>query len=362
MPSPRTKEQLENLLAKISDKKNKKKEKKEKKKTKVLEKKKTIQKEKKEKTRVRAKVKKEKKLEKLKEKKLVEKRIKKFIFRGPRHRFHSMDLRYLKRKANNKRRYDAISDMCNSVKAQYESNGGIFRPVFPYLVVIACNEVILNRDRLFSTKEKAMSRLNDLYDSSELNIEFPVLYTRPENRGGIVESNFEYLILEDSKITNNKDIFVARNEVGKFVEHETNDENWSVVYVKPFNVEETFTVLFKDKVKRNYQTFIDIYEDLVMDDCYNNLNMKRLMVLDNKLLIQFDDDRDYVTVLCKCIEDSTRLYNVIKERTIKDKIKTIIFFGFVAESLKGDCLKKLSSHTGVKLDKLKAVTHFPQNR
>ena len=359
MPAPRTKDKILELTNSISERKRKKKEKDKIKSEKIKEKKKIKLIESKEKKKERRKLKKEKEKEVIKIKKAIVNRKRVFILKSARSRFRTMDLRYINKKANNKRRYNVISEVCNSIKLQFEKNGCITRPVFPYMVVISCNGVVVKRDRLYSSKEKALLRIGDLYGSSSSDIVFPVMYTKQHGESEISECLYEYMILEK---TDEKNPFVSRNEFGKFVEHDTNDQDWNICYIKQFDIEETFTVLYKGGKKENYMTYTDIYEDLIMDDCRNKLNIKRLMVLDNKLLIQFDDYRGYVVVLCKSILDSTRFYNMVKTNVKKDKIKTITFFGFVSESLKDDYFSMLSEHTGLSLKKIKELTHFPQNR
>ncbi len=175
-------------------------------------------------------------------------------------------------------------------------------------------------------------------------IKFPVRYI---NIGKLVNANYELFIIKrnDDNIKSTK----LKDENGKIINFETNDENWIIYDRENYDKEETFWVYGYHPVfqRKNFEW---IYENLIKNDL-NKFNLKQILVYQNKLLISKTNSLEMV--LCKNISDCIRLFNELEKEAIKNKLKYILFSGdaFNSKLRKSwfEKIKKLTNWSDLKI-------------
>lgn len=175
-------------------------------------------------------------------------------------------------------------------------------------------------------------------------VRFPVRYV---NIGKLVDAHYELYIIRrndgDTKATKLKD------ENGKIINFETNDENWIIYDRENYDKEESFWVYGYHPVFQR-KDFNWIFENLISNN-NNKYNLKQVLVYQNKLLISSTNNLDMV--LCKNESDCIRLYNELEIETVNKKIKHALFSGdaFHSKIRKTwfEKIKKLTNWTDTKL-------------
>lgn len=200
----------------------------------------------------------------------------------------------------------------------------------------------------FNTEQDAYAFFYNLQNENK-KVMFPVRYIC---NNGINEANYELYILkkldENSKEDN---ITLLRNDIGEFVEHDTNMDNWKIIDKCKWDVEETFWVYGYDPFLQR-KDFQWIFDNFIKDNPRNYSTFKNILVYKNKLII--DDNENINIIFCKCIEDSFRLYNEIERITTEQKYRNIMFSGNI-----GDFSKHTISNW---IDKLCEVTGFNRRK
>lgn len=136
----------------------------------------------------------------------------------------------------------------------------------------------------------------------------------------------EYVLLTSNDV--DKPMYY-RDEYGKIREARTDSEKWKILDKFQYYIEETFWVFGYDKVS-DRKTFMWIYDNILLDGIELSYDYKRVMVYMNKLVIK-EDNGHIDIVICKCEDDSVRMYNMMSEMARKDKIKQILFIGDFSE-------------------------------
>jgi hypothetical protein len=174
--------------------------------------------------------------------------------------------------------------------------------------------------------------------SKNKEIRFPVRYI---NIGKLVDAKYEIFIIkrndDDKKATKLKD------ENGKIINFETNDENWVIYDRENYDKEESFWVYGYHPVFQR-KDFNWIFENLIATD-NNKYNIKQILVFRNKLLISTTYNLDMV--LCKNESDCIRLYNELEKESKNKKVKYVIFSGDAYHSkLKENWFDRVKKLTG----------------
>lgn len=170
------------------------------------------------------------------------------------------------------------------------------------------------------------------------NVRFPVRYI---NIGKLVDAHYELYIIKrndnDNKETKLKD------ENGKIINFQTNDENWVVYDREDYEKEESFWIYGYHPVFQR-KDFKWIYDNLITNNI-DKYNIKQILVYRNKLLISTTFELNMV--LCKNESDCIRLYNELEKDIEKNKIKYVNFAGDAYHShLKGTWFQKIQDLTG----------------
>lgn len=183
-----------------------------------------------------------------------------------------------------------------------------------------------------------------------------------ENRNGVIcekiiaqsdSQNAEpvkYEILLLKKIDPNEDdgIRELRNEEGMFIENKIkNNAKYAIISKADWYIPETYNVYGYNPVS-DRKTGRWIFDNIINVDC-NKYNMKNVFMCDNKLIIQYDFDLDFV--LCKNANECLRLYNGLQEATGK-KNKFVVFSGYLVDARKPWLYNELEKKTGWDRDTL----------
>jgi len=186
--------------------------------------------------------------------------------------------------------------------------------------------------------EMLVNKKFDELVSKNKEIRFPVRYI---NIGKLVDAKYEIFIIkrndDDKKATKLKD------ENGKIINFETNDENWVIYDRENYDKEESFWVYGYHPVFQR-KDFNWIFENLIATD-NNKYNIKQILVFRNKLLISTTYNLDMV--LCKNESDCIRLYNELEKESKNKKVKYVIFSGDAYHSkLKENWFDRVKKLTG----------------
>ena len=189
-----------------------------------------------------------------------------------------------------------------------------------YKIVATSNKKQIAYINKYSSLEKAVEALHELKKEND-NIIFPVKFL---NSKTLKNANYEYLLLE--KNLNNKSGNKLHNNYGKLIDNIIiNNTNW-IIYDKIEKlVEETFWVYgFHPKLQR--KTFIWIYNNVLLKNITNSIDILRVIQFKNKIIVK-NDNNEIDIIICKNEPDSIRFYNLLEEYCHKDKINQIFFIG-----------------------------------
>lgn len=196
------------------------------------------------------------------------------------------------------------------------------------------------------TEPEIYSVFNSMVEESR-NVEFPMRFNNEKTK--IVECDHELVIIK-CKQKNDEHVNKVRDDSGKFINYQTDDDDWIVVDRAPYYVEETFFVYgYHPRYQR--KDFKWIYENFISKDGNNKYMFKTVVVYKNKLLVECNGQLEMV--ICKNVSDAIRLYNKLQEKSDEDKLKYIVFLGNASTSkYKEDWAKRIQSLTGWNMKKV----------
>lgn len=168
----------------------------------------------------------------------------------------------------------------------------------------------------YHTAEDAYAAKEQL-EKDNANIVFPKEYTNNgREKSKVYKTTGEYLILR--KRNENEDYTPQlRNEFGKLVDHTITLKDWVIMDKFPYLEEETFWVYGFDN-KTDRKTFEWIYQNLALNYVEDNYNMVNIYLYNNKVIFRYDN-KEFNFVICKNVSDAIRMYNLISEKSKKNK-------------------------------------------
>ena len=132
-----------------------------------------------------------------------------------------------------------------------------------------------------------------------------------------------------------------RDETGRFVENVIVDNDDFLILTKDeWLVEETFSV-YGYHPNKDRKDFNFILNEMILKDCGID-NVKRVFVFNNRLIIQYDSDFDFVT--CKTADECKRLYNTLQKYVGKNKY--VLFTGELTKEMSTWMLNEIEEKTG----------------
>lgn len=215
----------------------------------------------------------------------------------------------------------------------------------PYSIILTSHGKQKKTLKTFKTEQEAYTYFKTILDENK-SIKFPVKYI---NYKKIKEAKYEIYIIKKLDEYEIKDTMYLRNEMGNFVEYDTNLEQWQIIDKSNWDMEETFWVYGYDPIhqRKDFQWIID--NKILSFDYYS---FKNILIYKNKLIIDTNGDIDII--FCKNISDAYRLYTEIENFCNKKKIKKMMFSGSIQDF----------SYSTLKtwIDKLCEVTGFSRHK
>lgn len=198
----------------------------------------------------------------------------------------------------------------------------------------------------YTKKDIAIAEFNRIKEENA-NVLFPRQTINRNHK--LQQSDYEIYLIK-RKTEGDNQTYSFRNKYGKFVEYETNKDEWVIIDVSKYNIEEQFWVFGHDKVydRKNYKW---IREHLIDDTKNDKEYTKQIFRLKNKLIV--DINGEYEIVFCKNRSDCLTLYNMLQDYVSMKKIKYIIFNGDICKSKNLTIwYKKLMDYTGFNYRKI----------
>lgn len=217
-----------------------------------------------------------------------------------------------------------------------------------HMVVIMKNGKRIKRLGATWWKTDAYKIYSEAIEENEKNVLCPVKIHETDTKlqkKGVSSINMKYEILIVQKTNNPEDnVKKFRNEDGKLIDNIIVDnENYKIIAKHDWLVEETFNVYgFHPKKERKDIHFI-LDEMVLKNSCRDNV--KRVFIFNNKVVIQYDSDFDFIT--CKTDDEADRLYTILEKKVNKPKKnKFILFTGKLNKHLSTWFLNELEKKTG----------------
>lgn len=254
--------------------------------------------------------------------------------------FSEIKRRKLKKKSNRKRGRPRKKHELKPLKPSRKQ---------PYSIILTSRSKQKECIKTFRTEEEAYQYFSNLLESNKKVI-FPIKYL---NYKGIVDAKYELYILKRINEYDVKNTVMLRDNLGKFIEYDTDSDKWQIIDKADWNIEETFWVNGYDP-KYQRKTFQWIFDNFIGIDCKNKYLFKNILLYNNKLII--DSVESTEIIFCKCINDAFRLYNEIEELCIKERMKNIMFSGNLRDYSKSTIsswIDKLCDVTGFNRTKIK---------
>lgn len=190
-------------------------------------------------------------------------------------------------------------------------------PPIKYKIVSCKNG---NQNKLIGKYRTIQDAYNDFNElkKNDKNLIFPVSTTGVDKLKNSID---EYILIEKNENVSS----MLRNEYGKFVEHKTNQNGWSIIDKFRYSKEETFWVWGYDN-RSERKTFIWIFSNILLDGIESKYDYKQVMTYKNKVVVK--DSENYMDIIfCKTESDAVTFYNLLEKYSKKYKCKQIFFIG-----------------------------------
>ena len=209
-----------------------------------------------------------------------------------------------------------------------------------HMVLLMKNKKRIKRIGASWWKCDAIRIFQDAIDKNQNEILFPVKVIENRKTGKFIPVDYEIILIQ-RKPDNSDNTTKLRDENGMFVENVIVDNKDYVILNKhEWLIEETFNV-FGYHPSKDRKNFEFIYKEIIMNDISKN-NIKRIYTHQNKLIIQYDTDFDFVT--CKNKDEAIRLYNMLEKKIGKNRY--ILFTKTLNKNLSSWFINKLEEKTG----------------
>ena len=221
-----------------------------------------------------------------------------------------------------------------------------------YSIILLNHGRLLRKVESFPTEKSAYKAFNKMIEESK-EIKFPILSNNSYHV--MEEADYELAIIK-SKEYGDSHTTKIRDKSGEFVDYQTDDDDFVIVDKKTYYMEEKFWVYgYNPKLQR--KTFDWIYENFV-ENVLSKEEFLTIAVYNNKVL--FENGNNLEMVICKTMEDSRRMYNLIEEMLDKKKIKLVVLLGDLRYSkYKVDWMNKIQELTGWNRIKIKRNSTRP---
>lgn len=217
-----------------------------------------------------------------------------------------------------------------------------------YRVIITKNHKMVKSLGMVRLKSNAYTTYHNAIQENQNNVLCPILVnevdsnTMAKTNKPLIDTKYEIMIIEKIKDKSDKPTKL-KNENGKFVNNVITNGCYKIIEKHDWLVEETYNVYgYNPKYDRKDCHFI--LDKILLKDL-SPTNTKRIFIYNNRVVIQRDDDFDFIT--CKNGEEADRLYDVLdKKVNIPKRNKYVYFTGQLNSKLSSWFLNELEKKTG----------------
>lgn len=229
-----------------------------------------------------------------------------------------------------------------------------------HMVVIMKNGKRIKRLGATWWKTDAYKIYSDAIEENEKTVLCPVKIhetSEKQQKKGVSSINVKYEILLVQK-TNNPENNVKkfRNDDGKLIDNIiVDDDSYKIIAKHDWKIEEKFNVygFHPEKGRKDIHFILD---DLLLKNVCRD-NIKRVFTYNNKVVIQYDSDFDFIT--CKTDDEADRLYTILEKTVNKPKKnKFILFTGKLNRHLSTWFLNELEKKTGWERETCKRINRL----
>lgn len=195
--------------------------------------------------------------------------------------------------------------------------------------------------KLFSSwwKSKAMERYNKIIENNK-KVRFPKEYSVKDYK----VNRFEFEIVVTKNLKDDEDeVTYFRNEDGMLVETISDFDNHAIIAKHPWYKEESFYVYGYHPV-RDRKDYNFILNNMILNDINSKWDIKTIYTYQNKLLIRYIDDFDFV--ITKNKEQCDKLFYKLLKDTPKQYKNNIIYVGNVHPTQVSKTIDDIVEKTG----------------
>jgi hypothetical protein len=186
----------------------------------------------------------------------------------------------------------------------------------------------------------AYKKFNDYIKENNDNIICEKICTKTQNN--ITPVKYEILLLKKINPETDNGIRELKNDNGLFVENKiSNNNQYAIIAKNDWFIPETYNV-YGYNPQTDKKTGKWILDNILLKNC-NKDNLKNIFIFNEKLIIQYNLDFDFIT--CKNKEECIRLYNNLEYRC-SNLTKYIVFTGFLSDNRKKWMNDKIKEKTG----------------
>lgn len=223
-----------------------------------------------------------------------------------------------------------------------------------------CHEILIT-----SQNKKMVSVFTTMYENSanrafntiveeNKKVRFPVEYSSRDHK--LIPAKYDILLMK-TKEYEGEESPLFRNEYGKLVPNISNSKKMVIAKKEKYYFEETFWIygLNPRSQRKNYNYILNeiLLKDLITNNqLKSKYIIKTVLIYKNKLIVE-NDNGDFNMVICKCENDSARLYTELKKDTDERYIKCIFYSGFTKGVRQERVVERIMEKTG--WDRLKVI-------
>lgn len=209
-----------------------------------------------------------------------------------------------------------------------------------YAIILTSNGYLIKHVYVSVKEESVRNEYRQIIEDNKAEIVFEKIFF---SKKSLVKLD-KKLYLVRNKRKDDKPRLVQDN-LGKVYDETYLYNRWYILESYDYKYEETFWVSGFNKYndRKNIMEIIG----MVSDESTENAS-KMCMVIDNKVI--FYNEKYFLTVICKNIEDGDRLYNKLKK--LLKKNKSIIFFGKCGKANRRNVYMMIQKNTGLPYQKL----------
>jgi len=241
-----------------------------------------------------------------------------------------------------------------SKKATKKTDVILQEPKSSYRIIITSQNKVMICVFKAMNKRTSVTAFNKIINENKKVVRFPIRYSSRDHK--LMESKYELLLMK-SKIDGETNEPLLRNEFGQLVPHVSNSSKMIIYKKEEYLLEESFWV-YGYNPKSQRKDFNYILNEMILKDLPKvKCPIKSISVFKNKLIIQ--GDYDFEMVICKCENDSARLYTEIEKELNKSRVKSVFFAGMIKGISRARLEAKILEKTGWPLEKVRRKSTRP---